>query len=229
MMITFLGINVMNDFTARLERTTTRSIDENKRFIVEHHKEFLKGKSLLEFGVYMGNSLSTFSNLYDEFGLKKVFFGFDSFEGLPKEILDENNPHYWTEGQFAAGSVEMLNNILPFVTVKDGWFENTLNEETLKEVEKNEIGLIHIDCDIYTSTIQVLEWIVKNNLLVDGALIVYDDWGGHYDKGVGEYECGEGKAHKEICEKYNLNFDFVSCDVITPGYYEICTFRYSGN
>ena len=228
-MIIFLVINLMNDFTVRLERTSTGSPDNNRRFIVENNKDFLKGKSLLEFGVYKGNSLSTFSNLYDEFGLKKVFFGFDSFKGLPKEILDENNPHYCPEGVFTDGPVEILNIILPFVTIKDGWLENSLNEETLKEVEKNEIGLIPIDCDIYTSTIQVLEWIVKNNLLIDGALIVYDDWGGHYNKGVGEYQCGEGKAHKEICEKYNLNFDFVSCDVISHGYYEICTFRYSGN
>ena len=228
-MIIFRGIDLMNDFTVRLERTSTGSIDNNKRFIVENNKDFLKGKSILEFGVYMGNSLSTFSNLYDEFGLEKVFFGFDAFKGLPKETLDENNPHYWGEGVFMNGSVEMLNNILPFVIIKDGWFEDTLNGETLKEVKQNKIGLIHMDCDIYTSTIQVLEWIVKNELLIDGCLIVYDDWGGHYDKGVGEYECGEGKAHKEICEKYNLNFDFVSCDVMTPGYHEICTFRYNAN
>lgn len=218
----------MNDFSTRLERTP-RSFGDNKRFIVENNKEFLRGKSLLEFGVYEGNSLSIFSQLYDEFNLEKVFFGFDSFEGLPKETLDENNPHYWYEGEYKGGSVEMLNNKLPFVTVKDGWFENTLNEETLGEVRKNQVGLFHIDCDIYTSTIQVLEWIVKNDLLVDGALFVYDDWGGHYSKGVSEYECGEGKAHKEICEKYNLNFDFVSCDVVAHEYHEICTFRYNAN
>lgn len=218
----------MIDFTKKLERTS-RSSTDNKRFIVEHNKEFLRGKSLLEFGVYEGNSLSIFSQLYDEFNLEKIFFGFDSFEGLPKEILDENNPHYWTEGEYRSGSVEMLNQKLPFVTIKDGWFENTLNVETLAEVRKDTVGLFHIDCDIYTSTIQVLEWIVQNNLLVDGALFVYDDWGGHYDKNVGEFECGEGKAHREICEKYNLNFDFVSCDIVCDRYYEICTFRYNAN
>jgi hypothetical protein len=219
----------MIDFNVRLERTP-RSFVDNKRFLVGNNKEFLKGKSLLEFGVCTGYTLSLFSQLYDEFGIEKTFFGFDSFMGLPKENLDENNPHYWPEGAFSHGSSkDNIANMLPFVNIKDGWFENTLNEKTLKEVGKNPVGLFHIDCDIYTSTIQILEWVAQNNLLVDGALIVYDDWGGHYDKNVGEFECGEGKAHKEISEKYNLNFDFVSCDVIADRYHEVCTFRYNAN
>jgi len=220
---------MMKDFSTRLKRTPKWSSYDNKRNLVETYKEFLKGKSLLEFGVYSGNSLNIFSELYDEFGIPKIFFGFDSFEGLPKEELDENNPHYWPEGLFKDSSVEHIKSFLPFVNVKDGWFEDTLNEETYKEVSQNEVGLFHIDCDIYTSTIQVLEWIVKNNLLVDGALIVYDDWGGHYDKNVGEFECGEGRAHKEICEKYDLNFEFVTCDVVMPDYWEICVFKYNAN
>lgn len=219
----------MIDFNQRLPRTPRSNVD-NKRFIVENNKSFLKGKSLLEFGVYGGNSLATFSNLYDQFGLEKVFFGFDSFQGLPKEILDDNNPDYWSEGAFAGGHLQhQVKNRLPFANIKVGWFEDTLNDETLAEVKNHQVGLWHIDCDIYTSTIQVLDWIVKNDLLVDGALFVYDDWGGHYSKGVGEYECGEGKAHKEICKKYNLNFEFVSCDEVAPRYHEICTFRYNAN
>jgi len=218
----------MIDFNIRLPRTA-RSFDHNKRFIVENNKDFLNGKSLLEFGVLTGYSLSIFSSLYDEFKIEKIFYGFDSFQGLPKEELDENNPDYWSEGKFCDGSVYSIKSKLPFVNIKDGWFKDTLNESTLEEIKKNDIGIIHIDCDIYTSTIQVLEWIVKNNLLVDGTLIVYDDWGGHYDKNVGEYECGEGKAHKEICKKYNLNFDFVTCDVITDNYHEVCVFKYNAN
>lgn len=218
----------MNDFNTRLPRTP-RSFMGSKIFIIENNKSFLKGKSLLEFGVCQGHSLSAFSQLYDQFGLEKIFFGFDSFEGLPKETLDDNNPHYWTEGAFSGGSADYVRNKLPFVNIKTGWFEDTLNDETLAEVKNHQVGLYHIDCDIYTSTIQVLDWIVKNNLLIDGALLMYDDWGGHHDKGVGEYECGEGRAHKEICEKYNLNFEFVSCDELNPGHHEVCTFRYNTN
>lgn len=219
---------MMTDFNNRLPRTV-RSFSDNKRYVVENNIDFLRGKSLLEFGVLSGHSLSIFSHFYDQFEIEKIFFGFDSFKGLPKEEIDENNPDYWGEGAFIGSTAESVKNMLPFVNIKDGWFEDTLNQQTLEEVKKTDIGIIHIDCDIYTSTIQVLEWIVNNNLLVDGTLIVYDDWGGHYDKNVGEFECGEGKAHREICEKYNLNFDFITCDVITDKFHEVCVFRYNAN
>jgi hypothetical protein len=223
----------MINFNKRLERTYRQiwydSIFDNRKFLINSNKDFLCGKSLLEFGVWSGASLTQFSNLYDEYGLEKKFFGFDSFEGLPPEELDENNPEYWKPGLFSDTSLEEIQKKLPFVNLKKGWFKDTLNDQTLKEVSKTKVGIFHIDCDIYTSTIQVLEWIAKNNLLVSGSLVIYDDWGGHYQKGVGEFECGEGKAHKEICEKYNLNFDFITCDVIIPEYYEICVFKYNAN
>jgi hypothetical protein len=61
----------MIDFTETIKKTK-RSLKENKRFIIETNKDFLRGKSLLEFGVFSGSSLSLFSNLYDEFGLEKI-------------------------------------------------------------------------------------------------------------------------------------------------------------
>ncbi len=218
----------MIDFKVPLPRTP-RSLIDNKRFIIENNEEFLQGKSLLEFGVWNGNSLSMFSELYDQFNIEKKFYGFDSFLGLPEEKFDNNNPDYWYPGVFSTDP-NIVKNKLPFTMIIDGWFQDTLNQNTLEEIRKNQIGIIHIDCDIYTSTIQILEWIVYNNLLVDGTLVIYDDWGGHRSKNVGEYECGEGKAHKEICEKYNLNFDFFTCDIINLEYdYEICTFKYNAN
>lgn len=218
----------MFDFSKRLERTFVGTQEVSKDNIIKSNVSFLNGKSLLEFGVFSGYTLRYFSNLYDHFNMDKIFFGFDSFSGLPKEESDLNNPDYWNEGAFTGYSKVYINQLLPFVNVKEGWFKDTLNDETLVEVKKHQIGLVHIDCDIYTSTMDVLEWLVKNDLLIEGMLIMYDDWGGHYKKGVGEYECGEGKAHKEICEKYRLEFELVSCDVIQKDYWEICTFRYLG-
>lgn len=214
------------NFLNKLERTESHQSFEFQKNIIEINKEFLSNKSLLEFGVYTGNSLRRFSNFYDNFGIKKIFFGFDSFKGLPEEKLDSNNPGYWDAGAFSGVSEEQVKNSLPFVNLKSGWFEDTLNQQTLEEIIKHKVGLIHIDCDIYTSTKQVLKWLVTNNLLEDGTIIIYDDWGGHYDKKVGEFECGEGKAHKEICQEYNLIFDFIGCFVIVPEYHEICVFKY---
>jgi len=216
------------NFNTRLVRTPTPH-PESKRRLVINNLDFLRGKSLVEFGVYRGGSLSDFGALYDEFGIEKKFYGFDSFIGLPKETADTNNPDYWPEGAFNDTDYNAVRNSLPFVNITPGFFQDSLTTEMANEIKKNEVGIFHIDCDLYTSTIQVLEWIVQNNLLVDGAILIYDDWGGHYYYKVGEYECGEGKAHKEICEKYGLDFEFISCDEIQNGYHEICIFRYKKN
>ena len=214
------------NFTERLERTPN-SKSNLYDSIVRENKEFLKGKSLLEFGVWTGISLSRFTASYNKVGLDKDFYGFDSFQGLPEENLDKNNPSYWTPGLFSGGSTaQQVRNKLPHVKVVPGWFSDTLNQDLLDEVSKKEIGILHVDCDIYTSSMQVLEWVVSNNLLSDGTIVIYDDWGGHYESGVGEFECGEGKAHKDICEKYDLNFEFLSCNVIQKNYVEVCCFRY---
>jgi hypothetical protein len=213
------------DFSVRLERTPI-SYEESRHKIVSNNVDFLKGKTILEFGVYQGNSLSQFSSLYDKFGIEKKFYGFDSFIGLPKETVDTNNPEYWPEGAFSGVSPDEVKGKLPFVNIKPGWFKDTLNVQTLSEVSQHQIGILHIDCDLYTSTIDVLEWIIQNNLLVDGTIVIYDDWGGHYYNNVGEYDCGEGKAHKEMCEKYGLEFEFISCDEIEKNYHEICIFKY---
>ena len=92
------------------------------------------------------------------------------------------------------------------------------------------VGLVHIDCDTYTSTLQVLEFLVSHNLLVDGTILVYDDWGAWKQACLtkeNEYDIAEGRAHKEIAEKYNLNFEFVGTECIDPEYYYVTTFRYT--
>jgi len=219
----------MIDFTSRLQRSSINITEiENKKKLIEKNKDFLNGKILLEFGVCNGDSLNEFATLYKENNIPTMFYGFDSFLGLPEEKEDINNPSYWPKGKYYQPDIEIPKSKVPPSTVFiNGWFEDTLNDETLSLIKDKQIGVVHIDCDIYTSTIQVLEWLVQNELLIDGTLIVYDDWGGHIEKNVSEFECGEGRAHKEICEKYNLNFEFISCDPIKP-HHEICTFRYRG-
>jgi hypothetical protein len=195
---------------------------------VEDNKDFLKDKLFLEFGVFMGHSILNYYASYLENNIEPNFFGFDSFEGLPEEKLDPHSP--WYTGQFDVGgniNPELLNkNGLQIIK---GWFTDTLNDDTLKKFNNKKAGLVHIDCDIYTSTLEVLEFLVKNKLLVDGTIIVYDDWGAWKQSGLeekDEYNIAEGRAHREICEKYNLKFERVHTEIIDPSYYFIATFKY---
>ena len=196
---------------------------------IKENKTFLKGKLFLEFGVFKGASLLMYHSAYKDNKIKPYFFGFDAFKGLPEEKEDKYSP--WHTGQFNLDGVinpELLDK--EGVEIIPGWFRDTLNDETVKKFGKKKAGFVHVDCDIYSSTVEVLEFLVTNDLLADGALIVYDDWGAwknaHLPEGS-EYLIAEGRAHKEIAEKYDLDFEFVHTEVIDPAYYYITTFRYN--
>lgn len=195
---------------------------------VEENKEFLAKKLFLEFGVFKGNSILEYYSAYQESGITPFFFGFDAFKGLPEEKLDQHSP--WKTGDFNLNG--MINPELQNkegMEIVPGWFNETLNADTKKKFKRKKAGLVHIDCDIYTSTLEVLEFLVTNNILADGALIVYDDWGAwkqaHLEESQ-EYDVAEGRAHKEIAEKYNLKFEFVHTECVDPDYYYVTTFRY---
>ena len=207
------------------------NVQRNRFELVEKNKDFLTKPNLvyMEFGVYNGTSMFDYYNAYELNGINKEFYGFDSFEGLPEETLDKLSP--WHTAEFSMGGVidpRLLNN--PDIKLFKGWFKETLNPQTAALIGDKKCGIIHIDCDIYTSTIEVLEWIVKNDFLVEGTIIVYDDWAAYKQAGLDEsmeYSLGEARAHLEICEKYGLKFEQVS--KVSNGEHHIVTsFRYVG-
>lgn len=78
---------------------------------------------------------------------------------------------------------------------------------------------VDIDCDLYISSIQALDWIFKNKLAKVGTIIGYDDWWvDSCSAGAGNLhplDTSEGRAHLEITEKYNIEFECVggSCSL----------------
>ena len=199
--------------------------------LVGEYGEFLKTRSYMEFGVWAGSSMMQIYNLYKNLdGCVTKFYGFDSFTGLPVESKDVNNPSYWTVGHPNLLNLTLNGNIPDVLKGKedmiimDGWFNDTLTPEFAKSLDQK-IGLLHIDCDIYTSAYDALDFCFRNDLMESGSIIMYDDWGGYLEKlGPGhEFEAGEGLAHKEIMEKYGITCEFKDKHIICPGY-EIAVF-----
>ena len=198
-----------------------------RNHLIELNIAHLQNKKFLEFGVYRGESMLNFYDIYNKNNINSIFYGFDSWEGLPQELIDPHNPTGWRPEKFSTNGYvnpNLLNK--PNVYLIDGWFSDTLTEELAQTLGKKSVGLVHMDCDIYTSTIQCLEFLVKYDLLADDAFIIYDDWGAYLTvQGVEEWEVGEAKAHKEITEKYNLNFELISKTIIDPSFYEITIWK----
>ena len=91
---------------------------------------------ILEFGVYSGNTINHIASMTPQ----KVF-GFDSFEGLPEDWRAD-----FPKGRFAAALPAVRDNVELVV----GWFDATLPGFLARET--NPISLLHVDCDLYSST-----------------------------------------------------------------------------
>ena len=87
-----------------------------------------------------------------------------------------------------------------------GFYNETLNEELVKRLSPTKAAVIYVDCDLYTSTVDVLNFI--KFFLQPGTILIFDDWNCFY----GDNERGQRKAFKEfLISNKNLQFEeFIS-------------------
>lgn len=157
------------------------------RRVIHENQPTLTGKWAAEFGVYSGYSLGIIAN-------HMPVIGFDSFEGLPED---------WREG-FPAGTFwadddDVIGGVMrPNAMVVKGWFADTLPEFPFPP-----LGLVHIDCDLYSSTVTVLEAIAP---YVDiDTIIVFDEY--HSYPGSEDHE---EKAFVQWCAKYGVTVEQIA-------------------
>lgn len=199
---------------------------DHRKALIEQHKDFLDGKVVLEFGVYHGTSMAMFLSIYEELGLPREFVGFDSFQGIPEEKHDPIGKKVWGPGAFSTqGKIPEALQQRNDVTLVAGFFEDSLTDELAESLRGKQIGLIHVDCDTYSSTMTVWRWLIRHNLVSAGTLIVYDDWGGYREAGVPEFSMGESKAHKEMSVLYKPLFTDLGGYVLDATFYEVKIFQ----
>ena len=111
----------------------------------------------IEFGVHKGD---TIRHIRDNF--TGDLYGLDSFQGLPEPWRDE-----YDIGAFATEPPD-----IPNVTIITGLFADT-TKPLLDKLTKP-IRLIHIDCDLYSSTRDALQHIAPH--LANESIIVFDEF-----------------------------------------------------
>jgi hypothetical protein len=132
---------------------------------------------------------------------KMRFIGFDTFTGMPELNKIDATYEMFEEGSFkthidtcrrnlAAGGLSEEKAILV-----PGRFEDTLNEATAKDLKLSTLSVVHIDCDLYSSALQALEFVTP--YLQDGSIIIFDEWY-HYK---GNPSLGEQRAFHEWKDK----------------------------
>jgi len=106
-------------------------------------------------------------------------WAFDSFRGLPAKVTKEDDHPIWIEGTMAIDIEEFIvicneNNIpRSEYTIVPGYFDQSLKETASDNLPQN-ICLAYIDCDLYSSTRPVLEFLIPR--LKHGMIIAFDDY-----------------------------------------------------
>jgi len=147
----------------------------------------------LEFGVATGKTINYISSF-----TKDKVYGFDSFEGLPEK---------WRSG-YDKGMFDrhgMLPEVNDNVVLIKGWFCDTLYPFIREQNKK--VSFIHMDCDLYSSTITVLDILLP--YLEKGCIIIFDELV-NYEGFNGE--TGELKALYEFINKNNIKFEWIGMD-----------------
>jgi predicted O-methyltransferase YrrM len=109
----------------------------------------------VEFGVGKGESTRIIAE-------HMPVIGFDTFRGLPTDWRDG-----FPAGMFAQTHAPAIDNA-EFVI---GLFEDTLPDCDFSGLD---IGLLHVDVDLYASTETVLRYVGPH--LASGAVVVFDEW-----------------------------------------------------
>ena len=161
--------------------------------------------SYFEFGCHSGRTFAMAINSSRYVNLSSFkYFAFDSFEGLPQ--TNQEIDGYFETGTFCTPKNDFIKIIhkktgifLKNEQIIEGFYEKSLTQELYRILPK--IGVVHIDVDLYSSTVEVLNFI--SPLLVKGSIILFDDW---YCFPPGDLQ-GEKKAFSEFCET-NSEFKF---------------------
>lgn len=155
----------------------------------------------LEFGVWKGKTLNALAKEFP----KENFFGFDSFKGLPEEwIRSFDCTRRSKKGDF---KLDLLPDFLENISIEVGYFTESV--PLWRSRVEGEISLMHIDSDLYSSAIFVLNEL--NDRIVPGTVIVFDEFRDWNDQGVYDrWREGEAEALKKWCIDKKREFHLLS-------------------
>lgn len=142
----------------------------------------------IECGVYFGRSLHVIAER-----TTGTVHGFDSFQGLPEAWNS-------SEGMGAYSTAGRIPHVAQNVQLHVGWFEDTL--PPFFATCHGPIRLLHVDCDLYSSTRTVLENAADR--LVPGSVVIFDDLLGYPG-----YEQHELRALEEFASERNVTWELL--------------------
>jgi hypothetical protein len=165
---------------------------KTQRALFEHvlREEIPKQGHLLELGVFRGGTARFTAKRIDG----RTLHGFDSFEGLPEK---------WGGFDLGKGALD-VKGVLPSVpnNVKlyKGWFSDTLPK--WREANPGLIAFMHIDCDVYSSTVDIFREL--SSQIGPGTVILFDEYFNYPN-----WENHEFKAWQQFAEQRKIKYTYL--------------------
>ena len=116
--------------------------------------------AFMEFGVYKGGSISYIAKKRPD----QTIHGFDSFYGLAEDWVTNPAETFSLDGK--------LPSVPSNVRLHQGYFDQSLPKWL--EEHPDPMAFVHIDCDLYSSTVTVLDCL--KDRFQPGTVIVFDDY-----------------------------------------------------
>lgn len=178
----------------------SKTHDYNKRYDLYHQvvqQEKLDDICYIEFGVSTGQSFRWW--IENNKNTKSKFFGFDTFVGLPEK---------W--GSFGEGAMSAKGNIPDIrddrCEFKKGLFQETL-PSFLQNFKTGRKKVIHLDADLYSSTLYVLTMLWP--ILEKNDILIFDEF---------NVPTHEFKAFSDFTDSYRVKYEVIAC---VNNYYQI--------
>jgi len=157
----------------------------------------LPNGAYLDMGVCTGKSVNFIAALNPH----QIIHGFDSFEGLPEDWVRKDR--VWEKGTFAFKEGTTLPPVLNNVRLYPGLFKNVLPTFKSSILKDQPIAVLHIDCELYRSTKDVLDILGDN--LIPGSIIVFDELYNYPG-----FEDHEWRAFQEFIADRRFKFEFMA-------------------
>lgn len=173
--------------------------DRHRFFRFAFHALCFNGISgdYVEFGSWTARSFRLAYDASRRTGYMCRLWSFDSFAGLPQPVGAVDQHPHWVQGDMATSLDEFLAIVRAHGIPRDafrvvpGWYDDTLDPNVGGE-RPRDICLAYIDCDLYSSTKTVLEFLIPR--LKHGMIIALDDYFAYSDSDIS----GERRAANEL-------------------------------
>lgn len=187
--------------------TSQERVEGLHQALINVYKNKIQG-DFVECGVWMGGNLVIAKKFFDSVNdSSRVFYGFDTFEGMTKPTEhDSKKAHRWWNGVGACiASIDEVTNEIKRHEIFDHRIilvKGDIND-TLKNLVNlpEKISILRLDTDWYDSTKVELE--ILYNKLVPGGYLIIDDYG---------YWSGCAKAVDEFFGKEFVDNNFLKLD-----------------